>query len=112
MPPHNLYGNTRGVRWDPKEQEWLLKCDDCSRKAEKCFWPLNLEFWNPKSMQRCRACNLVLKRIKAKESRSKREVRERNRLAAKAYYIENRRVMNMKHAIYMRETRAKEREGK
>jgi len=75
------------------------------------MWPLDLEFWNPTSMQRCRACNLALKRIAAKKARSRPEERERARLANKAYYAENKRIVNMKHAIYMREYRAREREA-
>ena len=111
MPPHGLYGNTRGVRWNEEIQCFTLKCDDCARKGNiQYYWPLVLELWNPNSMQRCRACNLDKKRREAKKARQDPIHREKLRIAAAAYYEENKPIRAMKHKDYMKGYRQRKRD--
>ena len=107
MPPHGKYGETRGVRWDPGEGEWILKCDECAAKqSTKYYWPLSLEFWNPRTMQRCRACD---KERRARLTREKRRAdavfTNQERLRNRVYYRENKDTLRSKHTLYMREYR-------
>lgn len=112
MPAHGRYGETRGVRWDPDLGEFKMKCDDCSRRGHgiACYWPITIEFWNPTSMQRCRACNLDRKRRLEREARRDNpehagRLREKNR----AYYAANRDVLSMKNTIRNRNWREQRR---
>ena len=53
-----------GVRYDPGEREFLLRCSECAAKGRNAYWPLTLEFWNPKDgLQRCRACSRERRRL-------------------------------------------------
>lgn len=86
--------------------------------GRQCFWPLTLddngrpEFWQPSNMRACRACILEAKRKAAKiERNSNPELREKRRQYAAQYYSENKRVHNMKHAIYMKAYRAAKKEN-
>ena len=46
----------RGIHYNP-ETGWELRCEVCSHDRQQSYWPLTLEFWNPKQgMSRCRAC--------------------------------------------------------
>ena len=111
MPNHGHYGNTRGVKWDEDLQGFTLKCDDCMRHGNtQTYWLLTRDFWNPKSMQRCLACNLDKKRRDAREKRRDPAIREAHRIRSAEYYIENKRTVNMKHVVYMREYRKREKE--
>lgn len=110
MPPHGRYGETRGVRWDPELRAFTLKCDDCAANGKTAYWPLTVdevtgqpEYWNPRTMQRCRACDADQRRRKERErTRNNPELREARRIAAKQYYCENKDVISMKHSEYMR----------
>lgn len=58
-----------GVKF--KEGEFLLRCGSCWAAKEACYWPLTLEFWNPRQgLTRCRACW-------AADSRRRQERRDR-----------------------------------
>lgn len=110
MAAHNSYGETRGVRWDPKEKEWILKCDSCVLKRNtKVYWPLSHEFWDKRTMQRCRACELERKRIREKKKRIDDEdyaMRERARRAE--YLIRNRDDIRVTRRFYARTYRARQ----
>lgn len=63
-------------------------------------------------MQICRACYLEGKRRYGKERTQNDPVfREKRRLYAAKYYAENKDVHNMKHSIYMREYRKRQKEN-
>lgn len=110
MPSHGRYGETRGVRWDPELRDFVMKCDDCARKGHRSYWLITLEFWNPRSMQRCRACNMEKKRTdEGARRRSDLAYAKRRREYAKRYYEENKPVVAMKHKIYMRAYRKRQR---
>lgn len=109
MPPHGLYGRLRGVRFNEEEGYFEMLCPECERKhSGQYFWPLTIgddgrpEFWIGRSLQRCRACNLEKKREAHRRENLDPAHREKRRLEAAAYYKENKRVVNMKHTIYMR----------
>lgn len=94
MAAHGHYGDTSDIRWVAAEGEWYRRCPDCRKREQQCFWPLTREFWNPQSMQRCRACNLVRKRVM---DRAARAARPNARLEAQRKYSrENRAVINLK----------------
>lgn len=113
MPAHGKYGNTRCVRWDDDTQSFMLRCEDCSAKTGARFWPLTLEFWNPKTMQRCRACGAEKAR---KRERDKRRTdpawAAEQRRKSMEYYVENKPVVAMKHKEYMKDYRARKRAEK
>lgn len=110
MPAHGKYGETRGVRWNPEVDAFTLKCDDCAKRGDACYWPLTLDFWNPRTMQRCRACDADKRaRMEREKRRADNAFAEERRARARAYYRENKAVMSMKHTIYMRERRARQR---
>ena len=53
-----LEGRYRGVRYRD-DTGFELRCDDCAGRQDgnPIYWPVTLEFWNPKAgMGRCRAC--------------------------------------------------------
>lgn len=36
-----------------------MRCEDCAISGGKAYWPLTLEFWEPKhGLSRCKACHL------------------------------------------------------
>lgn len=44
------------VRWR-EDTGWEFRCDDCTGREERRFWPLTDEFWDKgRGMSRCRAC--------------------------------------------------------
>lgn len=107
MPAHGLYGETRGIRWDREEECFTAKCNRCAAiNQTRCYWPLTLEFWNPSSMQRCRACNADLKRIKQRVYAGTPEQRAKARVYARTYYHENRDAVRVKQREYKRRRRA------
>lgn len=105
MPAHGLYGQTRGVRWDPETQSFVMKCDDCQRRGGGAYyWPLTLEFWTTKTMQRCKACHLAKKaRLERERLKNDADHREQRRIAHKVYYSENRDVARLKKAVLREE---------
>lgn len=106
MPPHGHYGSTRGVRWDSETELFEMKCDDCSASGQQSYWPLTVEFWNPRTMQRCRACDYERRRRMERERRKSDPAFRQARLErAKAYYHANKPVVSLKHKEYMREYR-------
>lgn len=114
MPAHGLYGNTRGVRYDFKEQEWLLKCDDCERYGRvRCYWPLVIDFWNPRSMQRCRTCNLERKRAIDRKARMDPAIRAKRNEDARRYFQANKgEAQRFKNRERQREWRARKKAEK
>lgn len=90
-------------------------CPDCEENGKGgCFWPLTLgddgkpEFWIMGQLQRCKACHYERKRVDSRERRRKNpELREELRIKAKDYYYANKEVVSVKHAIYMRQYRAR-----
>jgi len=116
MPSHNRYGDLSNVRYDPDMGEFLLRCPDCVSDG-RCWWPLTLEFWNPrrspggKTMQRCRACDAERKsRLERERIVVDKEYAARRRASARAYYHENKDVIQPKSTIRNREWRARKRE--
>lgn len=90
------------VRYDRREDEWLMRCDSCASSGQtKAYWPLTLEFWDPRSgLQQCRACHNLAKRLRRQQT-----VEER-RAKVRAYYWEHR-----EHRLaWRRENYAKRRE--
>jgi hypothetical protein len=109
MPPHGLYGRTRGVRWSKELDGFEMRCDDCAIRGQTCYWPLTREFWDAYSLQRCRACNLAKKKRESKRRfDGDSEHREKRRASAMTYYRENKSVIRMKHTLYMRAYREKQ----
>lgn len=79
MPPHGHYGKTSNVRWvfdgpAPDEGHWQMRCPECD-PTKGCWWDLTIEFWDPRTLLRCRACD-----------RRRRRRSDRNRKAARAAY--------------------------
>jgi hypothetical protein len=53
-----LVPSTALVRYNRDTEEFEYRCEGCTTKDSRLFWPLTLEFWNPDSnMKYCRACN-------------------------------------------------------
>lgn len=77
---------------------WEMRCDDCRHRHIASFWPLTMEFWNPRNLARCRACHRERKNAYERASESKREYLRRYRPACRgaiaiknaAYYAANR----------------------
>jgi len=93
MPAHGHYGDLSPVRC--REGEFELRCMDCAQGDHGAYWPLTLEFWNPRrGMQRCRACWTAKRRRDehARRLANPASTRERNR----AYALANREVLNLK----------------
>jgi len=101
---HGHYGETRGVRYNPDIGDFELKCDDCvGKRNTRCYWPLTLDFWNPRTMQRCRACDVERRaRLQREKRKADAVFAEAERQRNRTYYKENKAVMNMKHTLYMR----------
>lgn len=80
-----------GVRWR-EDTGFELRCETCAQDGgQTTYWPLTLEFWNPRdSMRFCRAC---LSR--------RRRVRERARSHADPEYRARKRA----DALYQREAK-------
>ena len=59
-----------GVRFR-EDVGFELRCEGCALKGVACYWPLDLEFWNPiKGMTRCRACWNEYQRNRMKTTRA------------------------------------------
>ena len=97
MPSHGHYGETRGVRWNPDIDGFEMRCDDCARYDRMCYWPLTLEFWNPRTMQRCRACDKARRARTERKRHNDLSYAERRRLASADYYRKNRVQLNAKN---------------
>jgi flagellar motility protein MotE (MotC chaperone) len=92
----------RGVRYDPDLGEFQMRCGDCSRRSERAFWPLTLEFWEPKhGMNRCKACHNEIKARRVREALRADPARK----AAK--YAANREQRRVKGRIYEERRRNK-----
>ena len=94
MPAHHLE-RTRGVRYNKLTEEFELWCPDCERYTKgQTFWPITLEFWNPHTLQRCRACETDKhNRMEAARRTANLEaMRARNR----EYYLANRHILRIK----------------
>lgn len=84
---------SRAVRWTPEGPE--LRCANCSeRGGVTAFWPITEEFWNPRNLKRCKACNLALKRQKAKAAYWADP--ETHRRLAHDYYRRHAKVIRLK----------------
>ncbi len=80
---------TRDVRWNPGLECFELRCHDCRGKSQ-VWWPMELEFWDPQTLQRCRACEAA-----------------RNRRARRAYYAANPELEKARNRAYDRKYRRK-----
>lgn len=81
------------VRWSPDGPE--MRCDECADKGGvAAYWPLTPQFWDPRNVQRCRACNLGRKRAKAKAKYWADP--ETHRQRAIEYHELHRRVIQLK----------------
>ena len=74
------------VRYDKAEDEFIMRCDACAAAGkQKAWWPISLEFWEPRSgLQKCRACLNLAKRL------ARRKTAEEKRAAQRAYYYAHR----------------------
>lgn len=74
------------VRYDKAEDEFTMRCDSCSAAGkQKAWWPISLEFWEPRSgLQKCRACHNLAKRL------ARRKTAAEKRAAQRAYYYAHR----------------------
>lgn len=96
------------VRWRD-DVGWEKRCDECAKRdTDARFWPLTLEFWNPKkSMRRCRSCQRALE---AKAARAKylanTTFRERRLNNARKYRAEVRGTLHVKDAAKWAATKA------
>ena len=80
--------NRVSVRYDRAEGEFTMQCPSClSAGGTKAYWPLTLEFWDPRNgMQRCRACHVLSRR----KARMEKQTPEQRREKQRAYYYANR----------------------
>lgn len=92
MPAHGKYGLTSLVRYNKAEDEWSMRCADCAAADRACWWPIGIEFWDPRSLLRCRACETAKRRRQDRERRGRIPQAERDR----EYRRKNRAVLNMK----------------
>ena len=73
-----------------REDTFELRCERCAalRKGNRGYWPLTLEFWNPKrSMTKCRAClTEVTRQTRRIEYAANAAVREKATAYARAQY--------------------------
>jgi hypothetical protein len=81
-----------GIRFFP-DTGWELRCETCSHDREQSYWPLTLEFWNPKQgMTRCRACWTALARDRRRAGRGGHRLsvaaRQESLLRTRAYQRE------------------------
>lgn len=55
-------GKRSGIRWR-EDVGWEVRCDWCANHTGRTatYWPLTDEFWDRKSMARCRACLRIQK---------------------------------------------------
>lgn len=52
------------VRWNAALGEFELRCDDCKARGNVAsYWPITTEFWDKRTMVRCRSCNLERHRL-------------------------------------------------
>ena len=73
---------------------WELRCDNCSRKQQQCYWPLDSDFWMPGRMTKCRACHNDEKAARMKALRAKDP--ESDRARVRRYQAANKDVLAMK----------------
>lgn len=92
MPAHEW--RRPPVRYSADLQGFEMRCEDCQRRGVAYFWPLTVEFWEPGSMRRCRACNAAKKRADEKKRRQGKMAEIHG--AHRVYYWENRDVLLMK----------------
>jgi hypothetical protein len=88
----------RPARWNPDLKEFELQCPDCVAKCRQSYWPLSIEFWNPRTVRRCRACI-------AERDRDKQRERRKNP-AARAHDLEMAAAWRDRHPGYNAETAA------
>jgi hypothetical protein len=97
------------VRWRV-EVGWEMRCRDCQAKRQAAYWPLLPvgEFWDPRNLARCHACNRALKRQRERTSASRRRYIARYRqecrgaiaIKGAAYYAANRERLNAYNRAY------------
>lgn len=102
MPAHGKYGMTANVRWvydgpAPDDGHWQMRCPDCSTRDQARWWDLTLEFWDHRSLQRCRACD----RQRRRESDRRRATDDR-KIAQRAYHHANKALINAKRTARRR----------
>lgn len=93
---------SRNIRY--REGTFEMRCGGCMAGAGgNRFWPLTEEFWNPRNLQRCRACLLIRKRENARAI----YYRDKARIQADRakYYALNRDVILLKKRARYEENR-------
>lgn len=105
-------GKKQGVRWNAEMECFTMRCDDCYEKSMPSHWPLTLEFWNKRNLQRCKACeherDLSQKRLKYANDPVYREERKAER---RRYFQENKHTEMIKHVPRKREWERRKREA-
>lgn len=111
------------LRWTGEEFE--ARCSDCKDKKQACYWPITREFWDPRNLQRCRACNKDRRRKievssyrRLYQAEYRRQTAEVQAFKSREYYAANRDEVKARNRVYYeahRETileRARERYAK
>lgn len=113
-----MSGNAKPVlvMFDVDMQEWLAQCKQCAKDGRKSYWPLTVEFFNPRlGVQRCRACHNTKRRLarraamdaKAKQRDYYRRTREERLRVKRAWRERNRDAYNAtRRAAYARRVAA------
>ena len=110
MPPHGHYGDSNPIRWNKQLGQFEMQCVDCRDKREASFWPITLEFWYPRTLRRCRACDLERRsRLEREKRRTDPVFRASQNRKAAAYYQANSDVLRPKNTLRNRAWREKRR---
>ena len=89
----------RGVRWR-EDVGFELRCDVCAKaRRTDCYWPLTLDFWNPRrGMTMCRACRRRADAV-ASRSRYHRDGRVRSQKLASSRHQRDRHKLKSFHEL-------------
>ena len=68
------------IRYDAKEGEFQARCESCVASGRsKGYWPMTLEFWDPKlGLQNCRACHRLRRRLRHRDTAEDRRRKQRD----------------------------------
>lgn len=102
-----MSGNARPVlvRYNPDTDEFEMQCGRCRDLGQKSYWPIDTDFWAPRSsLQKCRACHNTERRLarrKAQDANAKQRAYYRANAARilakrKARHAKNREAINAK----------------
>lgn len=95
------------IRYDKAEGEFEARCEMCAASGQtKAYWPLTLEFWDPKiGLQNCRACHRLRRRLRNRQTAEERRQKARDRyhrnresllVKRRQRYMANREEINRK----------------